>query len=271
MEYSNGNRKSVTDIQLSIQTQPMSIHIGIHGFWGSGADFTSLQNHLSFPLSTIDLLGFGKSPVSKNIEDYSVDSQCELLNNQLPPCHIISYSMGARLALQYTVQFPHKVKSLICIGVNPGIENPIDREQRKQWDKAWANRFSQREKMHQNIKTWSNIPLLKSLSQTASWNEIKKRRAQQSHIGLQNSILGFGTGTMPSCWKRLTSIKTPTLLMHGELDTKYMSIHQRMKKFNGKFTLEQIPMVGHAPHIEAPQRAAEVIQNWYCSITQQVN
>ncbi len=244
----------------------MSAHIAIHGFWGSGTDFDLLQNHLSFPLSTIDLLGFGKSPVSENIKDYSVDSQCKLLNNQLSPYHIISYSMGARLALQYTIRFPNKVKSLICIGVNPGIESPIEKEQRKQWDKEWAHRFSRRERILQNIKTWSNMPLLKSLARTPAWNEIRKRRELQSNVGLENSILGFGTGTMPNCWKQLTSIKTPTLLIHGELDTKYMYIHQRMKKYNHLFTLKQIPMVGHAPHIEDPQNTAEVIQRWYYNI-----
>ena len=258
----------MTDVQLLIQPQPMIEHIAMHGFWGSGADFTYLKDYLSFPLSTIDLLGFGKSPVSDAMEDYFVESQCKLLNNHLPPCHIISYSMGARLALQYTIRFPNKVKSLICIGVNPGIEHPMDREQRKQWDKEWSNRFSQREKIDQNIRIWSNMPLLKSLSKTAAWNEIKKRRKQQSHIGLQNSILGFGTGTMPSCWKQLISIQSPVLLIHGELDTKYMSVHQRMKKHNSKFSLEQIPSVGHAPHIEDPQRTAEVIQRWYRNITQ---
>ena len=41
--------------------------------WGSGADFTYIDKYVSFPLSTIDLLGFGDSPVSKQIEDYSVD------------------------------------------------------------------------------------------------------------------------------------------------------------------------------------------------------
>ena len=253
----------MTDIQLHINPQPMTNHMAVHGFWGSGADFVSLQNHLSFPLSTIDLLGFGKSPISIDIEDYSMDSQCKLLEQQLISCHIISYSMGARLALQYAIRFPHKVKSLVCIGVSPGIENRFDREQRRLWDKDWAERFSQPEKMSQNVITWSNMPLLKSLSKTTDWNDIKKRRTLQSHIGLQNSILGFGTGIMPSCWKQLPSIKIPVLLVHGEMDTKYMSIHKQMRERNIRFDIAQIPMVGHAPHIEAPHKTATVIQNWY--------
>ena len=260
----------MTGIQLSIRPHPMSNYIAIHGFWGSGTDFTYIDKYVSFPLSTIDLLGFGDSPVSKQIEDYSVDSQCELLNRQLPPCHIISYSMGARLALQYTIRFPHKVKSLICIGVNPGIENSLEREQRRQWDRSWANRFSQPEKMKENIEAWSNMPLLKSLSQTTVWSEIVTRRERQSHIGLQNSMLAFGTGTMPSCWEQLNSITSPTLLVHGEYDVKYMYIHQRMKMQNKQFALKQIPMVGHAPHIEAPQRTADAIQNWYHDINSEL-
>jgi 2-succinyl-6-hydroxy-2,4-cyclohexadiene-1-carboxylate synthase len=265
VEHSNGNERTVMGLKLFIHPQQPTKHLAMHGFWGSGKDFDALQKYLSFDITTIDLLGFGKSSISTNLDDYSTANQCMLLYNLLPPLHIISYSMGARLALQYAIKYPIKVKSLICIGVQPGIQDLKQREQRRLWDQGWAKQFGKTNSLSQVLHDWSRLPILQSLSKSEQWNKIRMRRLQQSPIGLQNSMLGFGTGIMPPCWNELSSISCPVLLIHGELDDKYTSIHKEMHKHIPNCTLSKIPLVGHAPHIEVPKQTAHIIEQWYDS------
>ena len=264
MEHSNRTEQHIDKSLLYTDNINKNTSIvGLHGFWGSGIDFISLQKELrsSYSMGSIDLLGFGKSPVSTETEDYTTQNLCKGIDEVLFPCHLLGYSMGARLALQYTLRYPQKVKSLICIGAHPGIQHGDEKEERRRWDCNWAEKFL-KYAIEENLTEWMKIPILQSIARSKAWSTIQIRRQQQNPLGLHHAMLGFGTGIMPHCWNQLFSIQCPVLLIHGQYDRKYASIHQHMTEYNKNFSVREVLGSGHAPHIENPIKTAQIIQDW---------
>ncbi|MCK7528223.1 MAG: hypothetical protein MZV64_66945 [Ignavibacteriales bacterium] len=66
--------------------------------------------------------------------------------------------------------------------------------------------------------------------------KIKKKKASGSKIGYANSLRGFSTGIMPPVHDKLKKIPLKTLLITGELDSKFTGINARIsqKIFQGK-------------------------------------
>ena len=80
------------------------------------------------------------------------------------------------------------------------------------------------------VDYWETLPLFASQQQLASdiRSALRSQRLRNLPGGLANSLRGMGTGTQPSLWERLPELKIPTLLMAGELDTKFVGIASQM-------------------------------------------
>jgi pimeloyl-ACP methyl ester carboxylesterase len=55
-------------------------------------------------------------------------------------------------------------------------------------------------------------------------------------------------------WERLPGIDTPTLLVVGALDTKYVDIAERMASAMPHARVAVVPGAGHTVHLEARER-----------------
>ena len=84
-------------------------------------------------------------------------------------------------------------------------------------------------------------------------NKIKNEKRKNKKIGLINSLLGFGTGSMPCLYDELKSLTVSTLLITGEFDRKFTDINKKMVKElpNAKHSI--INNAGHNTHIEEPK------------------
>ncbi|MEO7617816.1 MAG: alpha/beta hydrolase [Candidatus Saccharibacteria bacterium] len=77
----------------------------------------------------VDLLGFGHSPQSKS--GYSVQAHCQAIKDTLDslninePITIVGHSMGALLALQYSINYPDSVSKLVLLSM-PIYKNPAE-------------------------------------------------------------------------------------------------------------------------------------------------
>ena len=56
---------------------------------------------------------------------------------------------------------------------------------------------------------------------------------------------------MPSVWHQLTNIKTPTLVIAGSKDQKYLALASKLVALIENSRLKVLP-TGHAPLIESP-------------------
>ena len=85
---------------------------------------------------------------------------------------------------------------------------------------------------------------------------------RENKEGYALSLLHMGTGVQPSLWKELKKIKSPTLLLAGDLDIKFKAIAKEMVVLIPGANLSIIPDAGHNVHFEMPDIYSEVVKNF---------
>ena len=84
-------------------------------------------------------------------------------------------------------------------------------------------------------------------------------RLKNTPAGLARALRGLGTGALPSLWDRLGELPMPLVLVVGERDHKFSATAQQIVGAAPNAELVIVPGAGHAVHLEAPERVAEVI------------
>lgn len=232
----------------------------IHGFSGSCRQWEPFVESWSaqYQLIMVDMLGHGGSDAPKQAERYGTEEVAQdlavLLHHlRLEKVHLLGYSMGGRIALSFTMQYPQLIHSLVLESSSPGLEHEEERQARRASDQALAARIEQ-QGIDWFADYWGAIPLFESLRRLPKHTQdrLDQARRRNNPWGLAQSLRGIGTGQQPSWWHRLGDLHIPALLIAGELDHKYCSIAQRMKRKLTDAQLEIVPQAGHNVHVEQP-------------------
>ncbi|KAK3604933.1 hypothetical protein CHS0354_000597 [Potamilus streckersoni] len=96
-----------------------------------------------------------------------------------------------------------------------GIDTFCKRRSRKLDDKKLVKKL-RTSGINKFMEGWLNQPMFKSIKQVmlpSEYEEFAKIKTNQNEVGLANSLLGFGTGSMPNFWKKLKNIRVHTLLI----------------------------------------------------------
>jgi 2-succinyl-6-hydroxy-2,4-cyclohexadiene-1-carboxylate synthase len=215
-----------------------------------------------------DLIGHGRSPAPKELGPYQIDAMVEqlhrLVEDQTADRLIVcGYSMGARLALSYVVQYPKQVSSLVLIGGTPGIEDSCEAHERARYDAQLATRI-ETEGIDAFIHYWENLPIFASQFRLSPEirRTIRRVRTSQRSQGIANHLRMAGTGSMPSLWKHVPRLSIPTLLITGSYDIKFRDIAEKMEVAFPSAKHESVPDTGHAPHVENPKLVAQYINEF---------
>ena len=210
-------------------------------------------------------LGHGKSPKSRNSDDYNVQSQINLVASQNYGKILLGYSMGARLALHSVLAFPDIWKGLIMISGTAGLRK--GQEERVHWDLSLVNRLCTNSNS-EFWRYWSTVPIIQSQSKIEEEFRInrEKRRMEMDLHSLAASVLGFGAGVMPSVWHRISEVCIPVLLIAGQEDKKYKKLAADLDSAFLHSKLEIISKSGHAPHMEKPTIVGHIIDKWINSL-----
>lgn len=242
----------------------------LHGFTGSSTNWRRLMEQLAtaYRVIAVDLLGHGKTAVFPHPHRYTMphvaaDLATLLQSLAATPCHLLGYSMGGRLALYLAVHYPHLLHSLILESSSPGLATVAEREARTASDNALADRI-EREGIPAFVDYWENIGLFASQKrlETAVRAQLRQQRLQNSPLGLANSLRGMGTGQQPSLWDDLPQLALPTLLIAGELDSKYVAIGRQMAPQLPTAQLAIVPDAGHTVHLEQPEKFVALVKGW---------
>ncbi|WP_252503897.1 2-succinyl-6-hydroxy-2,4-cyclohexadiene-1-carboxylate synthase [Sporosarcina sp. Marseille-Q4943] len=274
----------MNDLQLPVRG--LSIHVEmegephlptvvfLHGFTGTSATWNEVRNEFEGKYRTIaiDLTGHGKTTVPDKPERYSMEEQIEDLEAlfellALDSFYLVGYSMGGRISLAYTIQYPKRVQALILESSSPGLFDERDRTARKAADKLLASKITE-EGITSFVDKWENIPLFESQKSLPykKREAIREERLQQSETGLSNSLLGIGTGSQESYWNDLSSMPNPVFLITGELDAKFVTIAREMNALAPTWRHTVVPMAGHAIHVEKPRLFATMIKEYLLDI-----
>lgn len=175
---------------------------------------------------------------------------------------IVGYSMGARLALSMLLDAPQKFSGVVLVGVDAGIEDPLAREERQRWERSMSEKIL-RDGLDAFAREWQALPVFDSQRALpeAVREELHARRSQHDPAGVAWAMTALGTGSMPSRWSELASIRVPVVLVTGERDEKFSAIAERMVQRNPRWISRKIaPSAGHDVTIEAPEVVASALE-----------
>lgn len=239
-----------------------------HGFMGSGKVFDHLIQDLKTYCNpvTIDLLGHGQSEGAELHYRFSTKEQVadlsKLISEQLHiPLFLYGYSMGGRLALQLAIHRPELFKGVILESATFGLEGETERQARQALDARRADAITGN--FEGFLAEWQQKPMFRSSKIAPPLMEtMMEIQKQQNPFWLSNSLLGFGTGTMPCIKDKLSDIKVPVQLIAGKKDSKFLHINNQMEKEISEGTLEVIEDAGHRIHLEQPEKLNRILKTF---------
>jgi len=224
---------------------------------GSIEDFREVANLLTedFSCLLIDLPGHGKTRVNSDT-CYQMPTVAqgiiELLTQlSIKQCFLVGYSMGGRLALYLTLNFPQYFIKVVLESASAGLETKAAREHRIQQDLKLIN----------NLKTidfaffleqWYKNPLFTSFRQHPNYQQAIARRLNNNPTKLAKSLGYMGLGVQPSLWQELGSNTIPLLLIVGEYDEKFTKIALKMANLTPNSYWEIVKKSDHNVHFENP-------------------
>ncbi len=231
----------------------------LHGFTHTGASWNRVRAELGerYPALAPDIRGHGSASA---IEPVDLDGVLSDVDAMAPNRFALAgYSMGGRLALHVALAMPERIERLVLIGASPGIAAPEERTARRQADEALAERIETMS-IEEFALDWAGTPILAGLPEDVL-AEVHADRLRNSVSGLARALRGLGTGALPTLWDRLGELELPVTLVVGERDEKFRGTAERMGEALSWAHLEVVGDVGHAVHLWAPRRTAEILSN----------
>ncbi len=242
--------------------------VALHGFTGSGPDFTPLFEAMPSRWILPDILGHGASDAPQEMAPYAmpaVAGQLAAVIDQTVdgPFKLLGYSMGARLALSLLLgeldgDAPRPAPSqLILVGGTPGLEDEEERAKRLETDRAIAEGVREHG-VDWFCDHWSKVPILQSQRniEPGFRESMERRRRKLSADGICGALEGMGTGAMPPLWDRIGDLDIPTMLITGSEDAKFCGVAERMVAANASIQHRVMDAIGHTAHLEEPRRFA---------------
>jgi 2-succinyl-6-hydroxy-2,4-cyclohexadiene-1-carboxylate synthase len=239
----------------------------LHGFTGSSVNWAEHVSVFSnqFSVITVDILGHGRSASPPDPNRYAMPQVAADLIALLDAWRIeqtalLGYSMGGRLALYLAYHYPERFSQLILESSSPGLAGEEEQAKRRQSDEALAD-WIEANGIEAFVDRWEALPLWASQQQLSAEirQRLRQQRLQNNPVGLANSLRGMGTGAQPSLWAHLPTLSLPTLLIVGELDTKFVAINQQMSDRLANGRLHIIPQAGHTTHLERPELFCTIV------------
>jgi 2-succinyl-6-hydroxy-2,4-cyclohexadiene-1-carboxylate synthase len=240
----------------------------LHGFTHTGASWDPVVTALGERYRAIapDIRGHGSASDARPV---TLDAVLADLESIAPERFtLVGYSMGGRIALHLALALQARdrggrhrdatrVQRLILIGASPGIADPAEREQRRRADDALAAEI-ERSSIEEFAKRWAATPLLAGLPGDVA-ARVHEDRLRSTPAGLARALRGLGAGVLPPLWDRLGELAIAVTLVVGERDQKFRVIAARMAQGIPAARVVVVPGTGHAGHLEAPERVAELI------------
>lgn len=243
----------------------------LHGFTQNARTWDVVRDGLRRigPTVALDLVGHGDSPKPEEVAPYRIPACLEHLERVLERLNLkkvwlVGYSMGGRVSLQYALHKPERVQGMVLVSTTAGLTDPQARQERVKSDEALASRIPGWG-IDGFLDYWFELDLFAGFKRLPSsrQRELRRERSNNSPIGLANSLRGMGAGAMPPVWPYLRDMEIPTLVIAGELDEKFALLARSLAAALPEADLSVVPDIGHAVHLEAPQRFINTLVDYF--------
>jgi 2-succinyl-6-hydroxy-2,4-cyclohexadiene-1-carboxylate synthase len=231
--------------------------VWLHGFTqtkDSAHQFRSILAGTS-ELLTLDLPGHGGNAAIRS----SLTETADLLAEVLPAKTFVlgGYSYGARVALHFALAYPERLRGLVLLGATRGIEEPVERGERRRRDDELAHRI-ETIGTEAFLDEWLAQPMFVTLP------DDPRERASRSAdaTGLANSLRLSGTGTQAWLAPELTALSTPTLALAGSNDEKFSREAAAIADAVQQGQCASVANASHAAHLEQPELVASLVESF---------
>ncbi len=228
----------------------------LHGFLGDCDDFDRVTYLLSdeFCCLTVDLPGHGKTIVTGGDQYYTMENTAlgliQFLNIlNIDTCFLFGYSMGGRLALYLTINFPHRFTKVVLESASPGLKTQEEKLLRIARDTQLAKELETTD-FRTFLNNWYEQPIFSSLKEHRDFDIILERRLNNKPSELAKSLRNLTIGIQPSLWEKIQYNQIPLLLLVGEYDDKFKLINQGMAAISQSAQLKIIRNSAHNIHWE---------------------
>lgn len=201
----------------------------LHGFLGNPSDWNPIVSILKETECICpELPGHGKTPFTKDFFS---------LLPELSKMHLVGYSMGGRLAMQYAERFPEQIASLTILSSHPGLKTESERIERKENDKAWSKLL--RNSFDDFLIKWYDQPIF------GGYRPCTTLRKMHDPVHLEKTFTFYSLANQ--------KVMNPqnTLYLVGERDIKFRKLHPK-----GII----VPGAAHMVHLENPLFVANAIK-----------
>ena len=231
-----------------------------HGFTQTARSWAAFEPLLRARLPhtrlvAVDLPGHGEAPAPADLDLWA---SAERLVTVGGIGTYVGYSMGGRVALHAAIASPHVVQRLVLIGATAGIDDPGERQARRDADEQLAGHIEE-VGVPAFIDEWLSNPLFAGLNEDTVF---RSDRLRNTAAGLAASLRATGTGTQTPLWDRLSQVECPVLVLVGEHDAKFSDLGRRLVEGLRDAELAVIPDAGHSVHLEQPDATAAAIAGW---------
>ncbi len=179
------------------------------------------------------------------------------------PSLLVGYSLGGRVTLHAALRHPERWSGLVLIGATAGIDDPIERETRREADDRLADEIMSTG-VDAFLAKWLAQPLFATLRPDAA--SLEDRRSNTA-AGLASSLRTCGTGGQEPLWDRLGSLEVPVTVIAGSLDAKFSALGERLCRALPNAHLRLVSGAGHACHLENPTLVSSLIIDALSSTT----
>lgn len=167
------------------------------------------------------------------------------------------YSMGGRIAQLVALAAPERVQRLVLVSTTAGIEDDVERAERRAADEALAERV-RRGSIEDFARTWRAQPLFAGDPGEVA-DAAREDERRNDPVALAEALRGLGTGAMAPLWDRLGELRMPATVLAGERDAKFRALGERLAATLPVARLVVVPGAGHALQLEAPGAVADAL------------
>ncbi|MGB9112551.1 MAG: alpha/beta fold hydrolase [Acidimicrobiales bacterium] len=234
----------------------------LHGFTQTGRSWQPVVDALRsrFEVVTVDLPGHGGST---SVGATSLEEAGRKVAETVGRATYVGYSMGGRVVLHAAFVAPESVRSMVLIGVSPGIEDERERVDRRRADDSLADRLQGDGNplaLSGFLDEWLAQPMFANLPPSAQGREA---REENTAAGLADALRRLGTGTQVYDRERLRRLSMPILFVAGERDAKFRTLSAQMAGDIGEnASTAVIASTGHAAPFESPNAFVELLCSW---------
>jgi len=258
-------------------TQPTLIMI--HGFRGTHHGLQLIADHLkNLPILIPDLPGFAEGD---HLNHYDLDAYVRWLHeyitaqNLTEPPYLLGHSFGSIVSAAYAARYPKTIKKLILVNPigAPALEGPRGALSKIAVAYYWLGKKLPTKAGQVWLASKVSTDVMSAVM-TKTKDKKERQWIRQQHLQYfslfhsPSSVYdGFLTSVSNSVRDVAKEIKTPTLLIVGELDDITPLEKQRLlQKDFPNATLVVIKDVGHLTHYETPDQIADAVQAFIKSV-----